>query len=355
MNNMKRISKFLPAILAVALLGQGCISVTGTGSTDGGVYRSTDRGERWAQSNGVLSVGGAKNINNVSVVSFTQDPSDPQTIYIATAGNGLLFTTDGGASWSQPKDLSGAGIAAIAVDPKNKCVVYAVSGGVAVKTADCTRTWNKIYEESRQGVTLTSVAIDHFNPQYIYIATSKGDIMKSADGGTSWATITAKPMNTAVMKLIVDPADSRIVYAATKSDGIWKTTDGGATWVDMSKGLEQFDGARDFYDLVPDNSKRDSYVLVCRYGLIRTDDGGKAWAKIPLLTTPGTTHIYAFALNPQKGQEMYYSTATVFYKTANGGTNWTTKRLPTSRVGSALLVHAKDQGTVYLGTLVVKK
>jgi len=352
---MKKIFRFLLPAIAILLFGQGCISITGTGSTDGGVYRSVDRGEHWAQANGVLSVGGAKNMNNVSVVSFAQDPSDPQTIYIATSGNGMLFTTDAGASWSQPKDLSAAPISAIAVDPKDKCIVYAASGTVAVKTTDCTRTWSKIYEESRQGVSLVSLAIDHFNSRNVYLGTSKGDIEKSADGGTSWATITQKPMNSAVARLVVDPADSRIVYAGTKSDGIWKTTDAGATWVDMSKGLEQFDGAKDFYDLAVDRSKRDSYVLVCRYGLIRTDDGGKTWSKIPLVTGPGQARIYAFAMNPQNGQEMYYSTATVFYKSANGGANWTTKRLPTSRVGSALLVHAKDSNAVYLGTLVVKK
>ncbi len=352
---MNKYLKLVPAVLGIVLLGQGCISFTGTGNADGGVWRTVDRGEHWSQANGVLSVGGAKTMNNASILSFAADPQDASTFYVGTAENGMLYTTDGGDSWSQPRDLGNARIPSVAVDNRDKCVVYAVSGAVAVKTSDCTRTWSKIYEETVTGVALNWVAVDHFNTSIVYLATSKGDIVKSTDAGVSWARITAKPMNSAIIKLVIDPSDSRIVYAGTRSDGIWKTSDGGASWVDLSKGLEQFDGAKDFYDLVPDRSKRDSYVLVSRYGLLRSEDAGITWTKIPLVTGPGQARIYAFDMNPQNGREMYYSTATVFYKSSDGGAKWATKRLPTTRVGSAIMVNAKNGNTVYLGTLVVKK
>jgi photosystem II stability/assembly factor-like uncharacterized protein len=352
---MRQFLRIIPAFLGLALLGQGCISFSGTGSIDGGVWRTTDRGEHWAQANAVLSVGGTKTMNNASVTSFAPDPGDASTFYVATAESGLLFTTDGGNSWTQPKDLANARISAVAVDNDDKCTVYAVSGAVAVKTTDCTRTWSKIYEETRGGVALSSVVIDHFNARNVYLATAKGDVIKSTDAGTSWATVTSKPWNSGIIKLVIDPNDSRIVYVGTKSEGVWKTVDGGASWVDLSKGLEQFDGARDFYHLAADMSKRDSYVLVSRYGLLRSDDAGMTWNKIPLVTGPGQARIYAFAMNPQNGKEMYYSTATVFYKSSDGGAKWATKRLPTARVGSAIMVNAKNGDIIYLGTLVVKK
>jgi len=356
MKNMKAFFKFSPLVLAIALLGQGClIQFNNAGANDGGVWRTANKGEKWAQTNAVLSVGGARSINTSNIVSFTVDPADAQTIYVATDADGLLFTTDGGNSWTQPPDLGKAKISSIAVSPKDKCVVYATTAGMLVQTADCTRTWSKIYEETRAGVTFTSVALDFFNTSNVYLSTSKGDIVKSTDGGTSWATVTSRPFTSNVSKLVVDPFDSRIIYAATKSDGVWKTIDSGMSWVDMNKGLEQFDGSKDLYDLVPDKSAKDSYILVCRYGLLKTNDGGTTWNKIPLVTGPGQARIYAFAINPSNGQEMYYTTATVFYKSGNGGANWTTKRLPTSRIGSALLVSGKDANTVYLGTLLVKK
>jgi photosystem II stability/assembly factor-like uncharacterized protein len=354
--NMKKFLKFAPVLAAVALMGQGCIiQFNNAGSSDGGVWRSANKGTDWVQKNGVLSVGGARNMNTANILNFVSDPNDPLTVYVATDANGILFTTDGGESWSQPKDLGSAKISGMALDHKDKCKVYVVTGGMAVKTTDCTRTWSKIYEESRAGVTIASIVVDYFNANNVYLATTKGDVIKSTDAGTSWATVTAKPFNSAIVKLVMDPFDSRIIYAGTKSDGIWKTIDSGATWVDMTAGLAQFDGAKDLYDLVPDTSKQNSYVLVCRYGLLRTSDSAASWTKIPLVTGPGQARIYGMAMNPANGQEMYYSTATVFYKTLNGGSNWTTKRLPTSRIGSAVIVSGKDSSIIYLGTLQVKK
>lgn len=355
---MKKIFKFAPVIAAVALLGQGCLiqfNNSGGSGTDGGVWRSSDKGATWVQKNSILSVGGARTMNTANISSFVSDPTDPLTVYVGTEANGILYTTDGGESWSQPKDLGSAKISGIALNRKNKCVVYAITGNMAVKTDDCTRTWNKIYEESRSGTTFTSIAVDHFNANNVYVATTKNDIVKSTDAGVSWATITTKPFGSPVMKLVIDPYDSRVIYAGTRSDGIWKTIDAGATWVDMTKGLEQFDGAKDFYDLVPSVAKQGGYLLVSRFGLIRSADAGVTWSKVPLVTGPGQARIYAAAINPANDQDIYYTTATVFYKSTNGGANWTTKRLPTSRIGSALMVSVKDANIIYLGTLLVKK
>jgi photosystem II stability/assembly factor-like uncharacterized protein len=350
---MKIFAKIFLAAAAFAFLGAGCIQFNSSSGSDGGVWVSADKGEHWVQKNAVMSVGGARSITGANVSLFVPDPNDPKTIYIATAGNGLLYTTDAGASWNQPKDLGSATVTGLALDNKNKCVVYATTGGMVVKTSDCTRSWSNVYEESRNNVALTAIAVDHFNTSVVYIATTKGDILKSTDAGASWVTIHV--FSNQANKLAIDPSDSRVIYAGTKSSGIWKTTDAGATWADVSKGLEPFDGAKDFYDLVPDLSKQNSWVLVSRYGLIRTDDGGATWKKISLVTGPGQAHIYSFAMNPANGDEMYYSTATIFYKSYNGGANWATKRLPTSRIGSAMMVSAKDANTIYLGTLLIKK
>lgn len=357
MKKAKHLFKLVPAVLAVVLMGQGCfIKFSGSGgASDGGVWRTSDKGEHWVQKNAVLSVGGARNMNTVNVTSFSYEAADPLTVYVATDAAGMLFTTDGGESWTQPKDLASARINSIAVRRDNKCVVYAASGGVVVKSSDCTRTWSKIYEETRPNVAVNTVLLDYYNPANVFLATNKGDVIKSTDGGSSWAKTTEKPFNSEIIRMVMDPNDSRVLYIGTKSDGLWKSVDSGANWSDLAKGLEKFDGAKDFYDLIPDRSKRDAFVLVSRYGLIRTENGGTDWKAIKLVTNPGQARIYAAAMNPANGNEMYYSTATVFYKTSDGGNSWTTKRLPTSRIGNAVLVSAKDANVVYLGTLQIKK
>src|SRR5512133_2500288 len=109
MKNMKSIIKIAPVLIAIALMGQGClIKFNSAGSSDGGVWRSADKGENWKQKNGILSVGGARNMNTANIMNFAADPTDPLTVYAGTEANGLLFTTDGGDSWTQPTALGSA-------------------------------------------------------------------------------------------------------------------------------------------------------------------------------------------------------------------------------------------------------
>ena len=62
-----------------------------------------------------------------------------------------------------------------------------------------------------------------------------------------------------------------------------------------------------------------------------------------------------YPLNPQNGNEIYYGTATTFYKTDNGGQDWTTKKLPTSRASSVLAVDPANSNVVYMGTQKLEK
>jgi photosystem II stability/assembly factor-like uncharacterized protein len=351
---MRTITKFIPVIAAVLLIGQGCpIKFSGGGGNDGGIFRSADRGANWVQKGAVLSIAGGRTMAGTNVLTVVADPQNPSTIYIGTAENGLFYSIDGGETWAQPGAIAGARIPSIAPDPKNTCTLYAVTANQVIKTTDCARSWGETFRDSRADVVLTSIAIDHFNASVIYVTTSRGDLLKSSDAGSSW--IPANVFPSAAQKVIVDPFDSRALYVGTKSSGVWKSTDGGSKWVDVSADLAQFDGAKDFYDLVPDRARKDGLMIVSRFGLVRTVDAAAHWEKVALLTPPGQARIYSFASNPQNGLEMYYATATIFYASVNGGVNWTTKRLPTSRAGSAMLVNAKDPAIIYLGTLLLKK
>ena len=351
---MKKIFKIAPIVLALFLFGQGCfIQFNGTGAADGGIYKTPDGGVNWAQKGAILSVGTGRSLAQADILALAADPEDPATLYVGTAANGLLYSTDSGESWFSPVPLASARINALAIHPKDKCVVYAVSGNVVVKTTDCGRTWTKVFEDSRSDVVFNTIGIDSFNPSIVYLGSSKGDVIKSTDDGMSWGTV--KVFASAIAALPIDPFDSRIIYAATRSSGVWKTADAGANWTDVSNEMNNTDGAKDIFGLYADHSRNGSYVAVSTFGLMRTTDAGAHWDVIRLLTPSGQTRIYGFAMNPGNGLEMYYATATIFYKSSDGGAHWTTKRLPTTRAGSVLMVDAKSSNVIYLGTLKLKK
>lgn len=351
---MKKFLKIAPVLLTLFFFGQSCpFQLAGSGAPDGGIIKTADGGANWALKGAVLSTAGGRTLSQTDVLSLVADPAEPATIYIGTAANGLFYTVDNGESWFQPSMLASAKINAIAVHPKNKCVVYAVSGNVVVKTVDCARTWAKVFEDTRGDVAINTIGVDAFNPAIIYLGTSKGDVIKSTNDGASWGTL--KVLSSSIVAMPIDPFDSRILYAATRSNGVWKSTDAGANWMDVSGEMNNRDGAKEIFGLYPDRSKRDSYVVVSTFGLMRTVDAGSHWDIIRLLTPSGQARIYGFAMNPGNGLEMYYATATIFYKSTDGGAHWTTKRLPTTRVGNVLLVDAKSPNVIYLGTLKLKK
>ena len=104
------------------------------GTRSSGVYKSTDRGETWTAAN-------AGN-ENTGVSALAVDPENSSIVYagiyqqdVFRSGEGVLRSTDGGASWSQINEgLTNTDVRALAIDPQDPTKVYAgtYGGGVFV-------------------------------------------------------------------------------------------------------------------------------------------------------------------------------------------------------------------------------
>jgi photosystem II stability/assembly factor-like uncharacterized protein len=198
------------------------------------------------------------------------------------------------------------------------------------------------------------VAVDHFNPNIVWMANNAGDLYKSGDGGGSWALVKNFD-NNPILKLAMSPTDSRRLYVGTKNAGVWRTDDGGGSWKNLSTAYAKFAGAIEFSDMALGVSDPNVVVLATRFGLVRSLDGGDAWDKIDLLTPPGTTQIYSLAVDPKEPANIYYGTATTFYRTPNGGANWVPKKLPTTRAATVLMVDAVNSAVLYMGVTRFKQ
>ena len=179
------------ACAALMLAGAGCgTTTTGTAGPDGGMWKSSDRGVTWANkralvvSSKVTATGALFNVTDM-----VMDPQDNKTIYLATAQYGLVYSLDGGDSWQLARISGVSKINAIAVDPKQKCTVYATSGNKIYKTVDCARDWQQIFFEPRTAVTFTRLVVDWYNPTNLYVGTSDGDILRSQSQGVSWEKV----------------------------------------------------------------------------------------------------------------------------------------------------------------------
>jgi len=348
-------SKLVLAAASLLLVGQGCIQITGTPGakgTDGGIFRSGDRGTNWTQKSSIASVGQPRSFagNNVTTVAF--DPSDKRAVYAGTE-SGLFFSYDGGDSWQGASTLGAVNVASVAVSPSEKCVVYVGTGNRVMRTRDCSRTWENVYFDPRPDTRVVSVKIDHANASTVFAATNKGDFLKSFDAGASWSPI--HRFDAEVRHVLMTAGDANTMYAATKGKGLWKTTDGGATWTDLSPGMGAFAGALDNLMVAEDVARGNSVIVASNYGLLRTVDGGATWQPLTLLTPPGSTVIYSLAVSPKDSNFIAYGTVNTLYRSIDGGGKWTTTKMPTTRAATTLLIDPVNDATIFMGTTLFKQ
>jgi photosystem II stability/assembly factor-like uncharacterized protein len=347
-------SKLALAAASLMLVGQGCIQITGTGGGQdlGGVFRSSDRGASWQQKSSIAAVGAPRGFGGQNVTTMALDPSDKRAVYAGTQG-GLFFSYDGAESWQGASSLGAVVITSVAVSPSEKCTVYAGTGNRVMRTRDCSRTWENVYFDPRPDTRVTSVKVDHANAGNVYAATSKGDVLKSTDGGASWSPI--HRFDAEIRQILMTAGDSRVMYAATRGKGLWKTTDAGATWTDLSPAMGEFAGALDNLILAEDVARGNSLVVASNYGLLRTVDGGATFQPLTLLTPPGSTVIYSLAVSPKDSNFIAYGTINTLYRSVDGGAKWTTSKLPTTRAATTLLVDPASDATIYMGTTLFKQ
>lgn len=344
----------LLAILSVfVLVGAGCsLGGSGTsnaGATDGGIFKSTNGATTWAQTNTALSAKGVGSINAIDVQTLTFDPQDSKTIYLGTKENGVLYSYDAGASWQIPRDpqVQTGIIRSIAIDPKDQCTIYVVSGWHLFRSDNCGRDFSSVYDEARPNVPLRRVVVDWFNPTVVYLGESNGEILKSTDKGEHWSTITNTGND--ISDFQISPSDSRILLIAT-TDGLFKSVDSGTTWTHLIDPFSKYADSGNIYSLVQDATGKTLFTS-SKYGILKSTDMGESWTALNLVTSPGQVTVHAFAVDPTNTDVMYYGTASTFYKSSDGGATWETSKLPTSRAAGLLAIDPNNTSTLYMATL----
>jgi hypothetical protein len=281
-----------------------------------------------------------------------QDPQDANALYAGTAENGMWFTYDGGTSWYQPAQIKSGRVGSIAVDSKNKCVVYVTSGNRLLKTKDCSRTYESTYVDTRTERVMSTVLVDTFNPNIVWVGNDAGDVLKSDDAGVSWKPVVNLKSGVRRMAFMAD--DTRRVYIGTIEDGVWRTDDAGVNWINLRDKYKDFRDSKDFYDMAVGISDPKLVIISTKHGLLKSVDRGDTWTSMDLLTPDASALIYSVAIDPKDANNVYYGTSTTFYRSTNGGVNWVPKKLPTTRASTELLVDRANPNVLYMGVLEFK-
>lgn len=319
-----------------------------TPDNDGGVFKSANKGNTWAQKTLFASLAGkALNIRGLDVNTLEMDPSDPLTLYLGSLENGLYYTYDQGETWQASGRLGKIKVNSLAVDPNSKCVLYAATQNQLYKSTDCGRFWDQAYFDNDPSIQVSSVAVNPGQSAQIFIATSRGEVIKSADAGKTWRTAGRLEKN--ILKIVISPQSPNIIFAGTASNGLFRSKDYGESWENLNSRLKEFQDNNQFRDLSFSRSDSGTVFLANHYGLLKSTDNGDNWTNIKLITPKEAATINAIAVNPAKSSELYYVTNTTFYHSTDGGENWSSKKLPGSRMGWKLVIDPDNPNTVYLG------
>lgn len=339
--------------LAVAMAGCTISTSSSSGGGSGSLFRSDNKGLTWTAKANLLGVARVANFNSSNIWTITYDPSDNKAVYVGTVEDGLFGSLDSGESWQWAKSLGRVYVRSVAIDPQYRCTIFAAVGNKLYKSIDCARSFQQTYYDNDPLVTVNSVVVDPKDGNLVYIATSRGEVIKSSDRGTSWRTVNR--FTSKVIKLFINPQNTNFIYAATQSDGLAVSTNKGGNWQSLKKNLKNFTQGTVFKDLAFSVADPAQIYMATYYGILKSSDAGVNWTKIDLITPKDKATINALAVDPTNNDNIYYVTNTTFYSSKDGGKNWTTKALPVVRVGWALLLDPSRPSLLYLGMRDIKK
>jgi len=369
---MKKV-KLLSILLGLFLLSACSLNVKNnstSGKDYGGVFVSADKGDTWRQMPYIPTISGTPgNISSIDINTMVMDPSDSKAVYLAMIEGGLYYTYNISNGWNKITSLPGdATVKDISIASKNKCVLFVAIDNKLHKSIDCGRTFTQVYFDNNTGVSVTAIAVDHYDNNIVYLGTSRGDVLRSLDGGNSWKAI--QRLKDSIAKVIINPNDSRSVFVVTNKAGVHKfNTSGGATleeleqynntfddtnWTNYNDSLKEFNLGLNFKDLIYSSSDN-SLLLATDKVVLRSYDDGKTWTKLSLLTPEKDSSINDLAINPKNSQEIYYVTNTSFFRSSDGGSTWTVKSLPTIRAGVSLLIDFNNTDNIYLGVKKIEE
>ncbi len=287
----------------VIWVGTGEANIFRSSNAGAGIYKSADAGKTWTH----MGLAGTLTIARILI-----HPSNPDTLYVAASGHewtdnedrGVYKTTDGGKTWNKVLYVNPrTGAIDLVMDPTDPNVLYAA-------------TWQRIRQKWN-------------DPRHAADYTGSG-VMKSEDGGTTWAAINeGLPLSQFRGRIGLDIARSKpnVLYAfvdsyeiarqaqpgefdaygrprvaVIKGAEVYRTDDKGKTWRKVSDSNEYMERAAGTYGWVFGQIRVDptdeNTVYIMGLGLNISKNGGKTFE--PLRGMHGDHHaLWIDPVNPR--------------------------------------------------------
>ena len=234
-------------------------------------WKTLDGGEHWSSIKQGI-------IDDSDVFSIIVDPTKPQVVY-ASACSGIYKSTDGGALFQKVQGIPSTArrTRVLIQDPKHLDTVFAGTTEGLFRTDDAGKIWARL---TGPEVIVNDVTIDPANPLRVLIATNRGGVLASDDGGTTFRSSNQGFSARQITTLLRDTQHPNTLYAGVVNDkewgGVFESENGGINWVQRSEGLQ----ASDVFSLgqAPDGT----IVAGTAHGIYRFAGAGDQWQRVAI-------------------------------------------------------------------------
>lgn len=273
------------------------------------------------------------------------DPTDVNIVYSMNDG-GIFKSTDKGDTWT---DLS---------DGLRIAQIYRISTGQAADDRvlggwqdNGTNYWNGTDYEQVIGGDGMEAIIDHTDPDVLFHEYYNGYVERSDNEGVSWTDKSPSTSGAWVTPYVMDPVNHSILYYGDSNGDVYKTTSAGNTWTNKNSNIS---GGEIFSVAVAPADPAFVYAATLTQ-LKHSEDAGDTWLPAGTFLSDGTginyiavsdadpLHVYVAVSGYAAGEKVFYS--------ENGGVDWTniSGTLPNVPVNCIVYENGSD-GRVYIGT-----
>ena len=214
-------------------------------------------------------------IDDSDVFSIIIDPASPQTVF-ASACSGIYKSLNAGGSFNAIHGIpsSARRTRVLKMDPLQFNFVYAGTTEGLFKSVDGGLSFQRM---TGPEVIVNDIYIDPRNSNHVLLATDRGGVLLSEDGGATFALSNEGFSAHRVEALLVDSVNPGRLFAGVVNDksygGAFISRDGGLHWEQISSGLD----GRDLFALA--ESPDGTIVAGTNHGIfaLESNDSGFSW------------------------------------------------------------------------------
>ena len=259
------------------------------------------------------------------------------TICIATVGQGVWQSPDGGDNWERartPFPLE-TRARALTVHPNEPHTVLAGTDSGLYHSADNGASWKRMNDPDH-GINIWSLAVSSSSPATIFAGTSPPALYRSQDGGHHWDQLSLDLAEECaigtprVTAMVVDPDDSRIVWAGVEIDGVHRSLDGGDTWTRI-RGITD----PDIHGMLVARGNPNQVLTSTPHEIFASTDVGESWRAMDISKKFPSAYCRWITVKPDDPKVIFAScgdsamgSSGNVQRSTDGGETWETRPLP---------------------------